>query len=169
MPKKMKKVHPQLVEGEYDDTLPGPVEHPEQVCDIFRDLKDEAKETMLGLYLDAELTSRLYAVLGVGSDKSVSVRFKEIFYNAITIRCPRFILIHNHPSGTAEPSPADQDAMRALHAQSRVMDIGFLDYIIVAGDTYWSMYETFAGGAANTNYQDGAIVEPLDFEEIIRA
>lgn len=167
MPQKLKKIHMRLVDGEYEDTLPGPVEHPEQVFGFFRDLKDEAKETMLGLYMDAELTTRLYSILGVGSDDCVHVRYKEIFYHAITNRCPRFILIHNHPSGNAEPSLSDMKAMQALHAQSRVMDIAFLDFIIVAEGGYWSMYETFVGGPESANYQDGALIEPPVFDEII--
>lgn len=70
----------------------------------------------------------------------------EIFESAILTRSKNFILIHNHPSGKAEPSEDDKELMNTLIKQAPVMRKHFLDFIIVGDDTYWSMCKVLDGG-----------------------
>ncbi len=43
------------------------------------------------------------------------------------------VLVHNHPSGLAEPSRADELLTRSLKAALELVDIRVLDHLIVAG------------------------------------
>jgi DNA repair protein RadC len=48
------------------------------------------------------------------------------------------ILCHNHPSGSACPSPQDDSLTRRLQAAARLMGMTLSDHLIFAGDTYYS-------------------------------
>ena len=48
------------------------------------------------------------------------------------------ILCHNHPSGSARPSPQDDSLTRRLQAAARLMGMSLSDHLILAGDTYYS-------------------------------
>jgi DNA repair protein RadC len=41
--------------------------------------------------------------------------------------------VHNHPSGVAEPSPADEVITRRLKDALQLVDIRVLDHLVVAG------------------------------------
>jgi DNA repair protein RadC len=62
------------------------------------------------------------------------------------LRAYTFILIHNHPSGKATPSPQDNEVMAALAEQAKTLNLSFLDFIIVGDTSYWSMFEENDGG-----------------------
>lgn len=51
---------------------------------------------------------------------------------ALTLNCASVILSHNHPSGVAEPSRADQILTRELQNALKLVDVQVLDHIIVA-------------------------------------
>ena len=45
-----------------------------------------------------------------------------------------FILVHNHPSGKAIPSKADDDMTRRLKHAAKIIEIGFLDHCIIGDE-----------------------------------
>jgi DNA repair protein RadC len=49
--------------------------------------------------------------------------------------------VHNHPSGVAEPSQADELITRRLREAMALVDIRVLDHLIVAGTTVLSFAE----------------------------
>jgi DNA repair protein RadC len=49
--------------------------------------------------------------------------------------------VHNHPSGVAEPSQADELITRRLREAMALVDIRILDHLIVAGTTVLSFAE----------------------------
>jgi DNA repair protein RadC len=51
------------------------------------------------------------------------------------------IIAHNHPSGIAEPSQADEAITRRIREALALVDIRVLDHIIVAGGTTTSFVE----------------------------
>jgi DNA repair protein RadC len=51
------------------------------------------------------------------------------------------ILAHNHPSGVAEPSRADEALTRALQAALSLVDVRVLDHIVVGGASSTSFAE----------------------------
>ncbi len=66
---------------------------------------------------------------------------REVFRLAITESAAAVILLHNHPSGNAEPSPEDVAVTRQLVSAGTLLDIPVLDHIIIAGDAYTSLRE----------------------------
>jgi DNA repair protein RadC len=66
---------------------------------------------------------------------------REVFRLAITESARSIILLHNHPSGNAEPSPQDIAITRQLVSAGKLLDIPVLDHIIIAGEGYTSLRE----------------------------
>ncbi len=55
------------------------------------------------------------------------------------------ILVHNHPSGKAEPSPEDVQFTKDFVAAGKLMDIAILDHLIVGNGEWVSMRERGLG------------------------
>jgi DNA repair protein RadC len=144
--KYLKKLNIKLVRGEYRNPVKGQVREPKQVYKVFQAIKDKNQETLIGVYLANDLEVRGYDTLSVGGESSALVVPEEIFERSILLKSRTFILIHNHPSGDPQPSPADQEVMRILLNQSKVMNRTFLGLIIVGDKKYWSMFEEADGG-----------------------
>lgn len=64
---------------------------------------------------------------------------REVFADAIADRAASVILVHNHPSGTLEPSSQDVAITRQLVEAGTLLGIQVLDHIIVARDGFVTM------------------------------
>ena len=56
---------------------------------------------------------------------------REVFRDAIREAASAVACVHNHPSGDPSPSPADEKITRQLSAAARIVDIEFIDHVIV--------------------------------------
>ena len=63
---------------------------------------------------------------------------KVIFHIALQHQASSIILAHNHPSGNLKPSQQDIDLTKKIFNAGRILDIGVLDHIIIAGQSYFS-------------------------------
>jgi len=99
------------------------------------------------------LNTRNYVIKVVilyrGSLNSSQVRVGEIFRPAIKHNAAAFIVVHNHPSQDCSPSPDDVTLTAAIHKASKLLDIGFLDHLIIGGSSFISLNRRglgFGGG-----------------------
>jgi len=90
-------------------------------------------ETFTVIYLDNR--HRLIACddLFRGTIDGASVHPREVVKEALRHNAAAVILAHNHPSGVAEPSQADELITRRLREALALVDIRVLDHLIVAG------------------------------------
>ena len=151
--KYLRKLNIKLVKGEYQNPVKGQVRLPEQVYEVFKDIKDQAVETLIGVYLTESLEVVTYDVLSVGGEDATLVLPEEIFGRSFVTRTRTFILIHNHPQGDPQPSADDQRIMKVLRKQSQTLNKRFLDFIIVGDGQYWSMFEDLDGGERPSDVQ----------------
>jgi len=79
--------------------------------------------------------------LYVGSVNSSQVRVAEVFRSAIRANALSIILVHNHPSGDATPSPEDIALTRAVIQAGRLLDIEVLDHVVIGFQTFTSLKE----------------------------
>lgn len=63
---------------------------------------------------------------------------KLIFNYGLQAQASGIILVHNHPSGNALPSPSDIQLTQALKSFGAYIDIQILDHLIIAGNNYFS-------------------------------
>lgn len=82
-----------------------------------------------------------------GTVNSAHVRISEIFTQAVRKNAPALILVHNHPSGDATPSPDDLALTKAVREAGTLLDIEVLDHLVVAQGSYTSMKERKLGFA----------------------
>ena len=88
------------------------------------------------LYLDNRHRVLRFDELFRGTIDGTSVYPREVVKEALAINAAAVILAHNHPSGVAEPSQADERITRRLKSALELVDIRLLDHLIVGdGET----------------------------------
>ena len=98
-------------------------------------------EVFYVLFLDAQ--HRLIAAEEMfrGTLTQTSVYPREVVKQALRRNSAAVILAHNHPSGIAEPSRADELLTQALKSALDLVDIKVLDHLVIAGNVAWSFAE----------------------------
>ena len=104
-------------------------------------LGGRAYEAFAVLFLDVR--NRLIACeeLFRGTLTHTSVYPREVVKAALAHNAASVILAHNHPSGTPEPSAADQTLTHALKQALMLVDVRVLDHFVVAGKHVHSFAE----------------------------
>jgi DNA repair protein RadC len=91
------------------------------------------QERFVALFLDAQNRLIDDRELFRGTLTQTSVYPREVVKEALRHNAAAVIFAHNHPSGAAEPSRADELLTRALRDALALVDVKVLDHIIVAG------------------------------------
>ena len=104
-------------------------------------LAAKAHEVFAVLFLDAQ--NRLLAMeeLFRGTLTQTSVYPREVVLRALKHGSASVVLAHNHPSGTVQPSRADEALTQTLKAALALVDVRVLDHVIVAQGEALSMAE----------------------------
>ena len=76
-----------------------------------------------------------------GTVDGASVHPREVVKEALARNAATVILAHNHPSGVAEPSQADELITRRLKDALALVDIRVLDHLVIAGGEVLSLAE----------------------------
>ena len=115
---------------------------PSAVRDFLRlVLSGREREVFLALFLDAQHRVLAVEELFIGTLTQTSVYPREVVKTALRHNAAAMIFAHNHPSGIAEPSNADELLTRTLKTALALVDIQVLDHFIVAGGTTTSFAE----------------------------
>ena len=98
-------------------------------------------EVFVALFLDAQ--HRLIAMeeLFRGTLTQTSVYPRELVVRALHHHAAAVVLAHNHPSGSVDPSRADEALTQSLKAALGLVDVRVLDHVIVAAGHTLSMAE----------------------------
>ena len=76
-----------------------------------------------------------------GGITETPVDIRIIIKEAVLANCTILAVCHNHPSGNLSPSHADKDLTRRIKRACELMDIHFLDHVIVTDGQYFSFKE----------------------------
>lgn len=107
---------------------------PQVVRDFLRTkLAELPHEVFVALLLDAQNRLVQYVELFRGTLAQTSVYPREVVKTALAYNAAAMILAHNHPSGVAEPSRADELLTQSLKQALALVDVRVLDHFIVAG------------------------------------
>lgn len=99
------------------------------------------REVFLVLYLDAQHQLIEAEELFRGTLTQTSVYPREVVKGALARNAGALALAHNHPSGLAEPSRADEQLTQNLKVALALVDVRVIDHFVVAGDTVVSFAE----------------------------
>ena len=98
-------------------------------------------EVFAVLFLDHQNRMLAMEELFRGTLSQTSVYPREVVLRALHHQAAAVVLSHNHPSGSVQPSRADEHLTQTLKAALALVDVRVLDHIIVAPGEALSMAE----------------------------
>jgi DNA repair protein RadC len=98
-------------------------------------------EVFAALFLDSQHRLLRMEELFHGTLAQTSVYPREIVRRALALNAGAVILAHNHPSGLAEPSRADEYLTQTLKSALALVDVRVLDHLVVGRGQVVSMAE----------------------------
>jgi DNA repair protein RadC len=109
-----------------------PIDNPERVYELFApELRLADRGVLAVALLDTRFRLIKKEQISVGILNEALAHPREILKPAIIHSAFAFALVHNHPSGDPNPSDADFRLTRQINEAARVLQIPFLDHVIV--------------------------------------
>ena len=99
---------------------------------LVAQFKSLRREVFACLFLDTRHQLITFEVLFFGTLDATTVHPREVVKRVLELNAAAVILAHNHPSGVAEPSAADQALTRRLREALALVDVRGLDHIVAA-------------------------------------
>ncbi len=128
------QVLPELARRYFEETLPigEAIRSPADTeTFLLARLRDRPHEVFCCLYLDNRHRVLRFEELFRGTIDGTSVYPREVVKQALAVNAAAIILAHNHPSGVAEPSQADERITRRVKSALELVDIRLLDHLII--------------------------------------
>jgi DNA repair protein RadC len=104
-------------------------------------LASRPHEVFAVLFLDSQHRLLALEELFRGTLSQTSVYPREVALRALHHHAAAVVLAHNHPSGSVQPSHADEALTQSLKAALALIDVRVLDHVIVAPGQALSMAE----------------------------
>jgi DNA repair protein RadC len=104
-------------------------------------LAERDREVFAVMFFDAHHRLIAFEVLFEGTLTQTTVYPRELVRRALEHNAAAVVLSHNHPSGDAEPSRADEFLTQTIKTALALVDVCVLDHVIVAGADSVSLYE----------------------------
>ncbi len=104
-------------------------------------LRSREQEVFVALFLDTQHRVLAVEELFQGTLSQTSVYPREVVKRALAHNAAAVIFAHNHPSGVAEPSHADELITSILKQALALVEVRVLDHFIVAGGATLSFAE----------------------------
>src|SRR3989338_1951625 len=102
-------------------------------------LRDKKKEHFIAVFLDSKNKIIKDEVISVGTLNASLVHPREVFNEAIKCSANSVILVHNHPSGSVEPSDEDYRVNKVLVETGNLVGIKVLDHLVVGNNKFISL------------------------------
>jgi len=118
------------------------MDSPQAVRDFWQlHLASRSYEVFAVLFLDAQHRMLAMEEMFRGTLTQTSVYPREVVKRALHHQASAVVLAHNHPSGSVQPSRADEMLTHTLKAALALLDVRVLDHIIVSQGQSLSMAE----------------------------
>lgn len=123
-------------EIDYDKPIKKPID---TVNFVLEEMQDLDREMCMTLNLDANNCVLNAHIVSVGGLDSSIVDVKSVMKSALLSNACGIIMYHNHPSGNSTPSQEDFQITEKIKRACEIMDIQFLDHIIIGKENYYSI------------------------------
>jgi len=111
---------------------------PEDVVALCAEYRTKKQEYFVTVTLDGANGVIGTRVTFIGTLNQSLVHPREVFAEAIADRAAGVIFVHNHPSGSVEPSNDDIAVTRRLVEAGRMLGIEVMDHVILTRDAFFS-------------------------------
>ena len=105
------------------------------------ELEHWEREVFMVIFLDNQNRLIRTEKMFFGTINQASVHPREVIKAALKCNAAAIIIAHNHPSGECTPSDADRHLTRRIELACDLVDIRFVDHIIVGKGDYFSFEE----------------------------
>ncbi len=133
------------------------IKEAEHICESLKAIKkpEDIAHMMKGVYKLDKLAEEYGYVIGMNNtgtvigvceishgtvDQSVISLF-DVFKRLLLLGTPRFLFVHNHPSGNPNPSAEDCELTQRIRRNAGSLNMELLDHIIIFKDGYTSFKE----------------------------
>jgi DNA repair protein RadC len=118
------------------------LDHPRALKDYLAlHLAGRKAEAFVVLFLDPGFRLLSVDEMFHGTLSHTPVYPREVVRRAIELNAAAVVVAHNHPSGHAAPSPADEALTKTLQAALKLIDVRVMDHLIVGDGDVYSMAE----------------------------
>jgi DNA repair protein RadC len=108
-------------------------------------LRERKAEVFAVMFLDIQRRLIEFREMFHGTIDGANVYPREVVRAALETNAAAVILAHNHPSGEAEASSADEQITQRLKEALDLIDVQVLDHLIVGNGTVTSMAQRLNG------------------------
>ena len=105
------------------------------------ELVNEVQEKLLCIYVDAKYKVIFQKVINIGALTQTEIDIKSSIKWGIKLGAYGIIYVHNHPSGDSSPSDEDEWVTKRMKKALEILDLAFIDHIIVGRGEYYSFVE----------------------------
>ena len=113
--------------------------------DVYLLVKDEMtnqlQEKLLAIFLDNRKYIIMKKVIFIGTVNESGIYLRDVFREAVKCNACSFILVHNHPAGSVNPSMQDVYMTNSFIKMGKILGIYLLDHLIIGNDNYYSFKE----------------------------
>ena len=114
---------------------------PEQLANlVMEELRFEKREYVKLFLLNNKNEILKNIDTAIGGTNFANVNMKEIIGEALKIKAPKMILVHNHPTGDPTPSKADITFTDRLYNAAKMFDIELIDHIVIGNMNFKSIF-----------------------------
>lgn len=114
---------------------------PQDVFEAVRHYFDDAQERFIVVGINGAGEIIFSKVVTVGLLDRTLIHPREVFSDALKMRCSSIFVAHNHPSRNLEPSEADIMSTERLKQAGELLGIKLLDHIVFSETEYYSFRE----------------------------
>lgn len=107
----------------------------------YRYLENFTQEVLAIVMINKKKEIIKEKILYRGTNSDLSISPKEICLEIISSRCSQFVLIHNHPDGSPNPSEEDIYATEVIKKTADSLQIRLFDHLIIYPGGYYSFKE----------------------------
>lgn len=107
---------------------------------LMEELRYEKREVVKIVILNVKNNVLKIEDIAIGGTDFVNITPKDVLTEVVKMNAPKMIMVHNHPSGDPSPSKSDIEITNRIYECSRLLEIKFLDHIIVGDGKYESIF-----------------------------
>jgi len=118
------------------------VRRPNDIAKILMpDLKFLKREVVKVVILNSRNYIEKIVEVSLGGTNYANISIRDVLNEVIKMQAPKFIIVHNHPSGVATPSKKDIDFTSMLYEVAKIMGIELVDHIVIGNNNFKSIFE----------------------------
>lgn len=118
------------------------VKRPNDIAGLFSpELSILKREVAKVIILNSKNYIEKIVEISLGGTNFASVAIRDVLNEVIKMQAPKFIIVHNHPSGDSTPSKKDIEFTNKLYDAAQFMGIELVDHIVLGNKNFTSIFE----------------------------